>query len=99
MNALVFTLVGLAVALQWLCVFGLLVMRNPFDRLHAIAPAAIVPPFLIALACLAANGFSIAAAKAFFIALVLLASGPIMTHALARAARLREEGAIFPEKK
>ena len=83
-------LLFVAIAIEWLCCFGLLAMRNPFDRLHAIAPASILPPILIATAVVWERGFSQAGIKSILVALILIASSPIVTHALARAARIRE---------
>ena len=71
-------------------------MRNPYDRLHAIGPANILPPLLVALAILAESGFSAGAIKAVVVALVLLVAGPLLTHAIARAARIQEKGELAP---
>lgn len=92
-------LLGLAVVLIWLSVFGLLVMRNPYDRLHASAPLNILPPLLIVAAILVSDGFSAASAKLLLILLVMIASGPVLTHAIGRAARVREQGQIAKEDK
>jgi monovalent cation/proton antiporter MnhG/PhaG subunit len=92
-------LVALAVLAEWLCLFGLLVMRNPYDRLHAIAPANILPPLLIAVAIVVESGFSAGALKAILIAVVMLVAGPLLTHAIARAARIQEKGDLLPNDK
>ncbi|HEX3818041.1 MAG TPA: monovalent cation/H(+) antiporter subunit G [Chthoniobacterales bacterium] len=92
----VILLVSLALLAEWLCLFGLLVMRNPYDRLHAIGPANILPPLLIAIAILADQGFSTGGIKAILIAVVMLISGPLLTHAIARAARVQEKGELAP---
>ncbi|HEY2800291.1 MAG TPA: monovalent cation/H(+) antiporter subunit G [Chthoniobacterales bacterium] len=93
-SLIVAILLIMAVAVEWLCLFGLLVMRNPYDRLHAIAPASILPPLFVAAAVLVANGFSASGFKVIAVALVLIVSGPLLTHAIARAARIRETGEI-----
>lgn len=92
-------LVSLAVLAEWLCLLGLLVMRNPYDRLHAVGPANILPPLLIALAILAKSGFSAGAIKAIVVALVLLVAGPLLTHAIGRAGRMEEKGELAPNDK
>ena len=51
-------LLGAAVLVQWLCGLGLLVMRNPFDKLHAIAPAGVLPPLLVAASLAVETGWS-----------------------------------------
>jgi multisubunit Na+/H+ antiporter MnhG subunit len=84
----------MAVAVEWLCLFGLLVMRNPYDRLHAIAPGNVLPPFFVAAAVLIANRFGASGAKVLLFTFVLAVSGPLLTHAIARAARIRERGEI-----
>jgi multicomponent Na+:H+ antiporter subunit G len=78
------------VLVEWITCLGLLVMRNPYDRLHAIAPANILPPVLVAAAVVAQNGFSQAGIKAVLIALVLILTAPIITHAIARSVHLRQ---------
>lgn len=92
-------LLGLAVLVEWLCLFGLLVMRNPYDRLHAIGPASILPPIFIVIAVLLDSGWSANSAKVIFIAVILLITGPLLTHAIARAARVQEKGALVPHDK
>jgi monovalent cation/proton antiporter MnhG/PhaG subunit len=87
-----------AVAVAWICCLGLLAMRNPYDRLHAMAPANILPPLFLLIAVFAERGFSIATIKASLLAAALIFASPIVTHALARAARLRETGKLQLEK-
>lgn len=91
-------LLAVAILSEWLCLLGLLIMRNPFDRLHAIAPANILPPILIVAAVVSAEGFTARTAKIIFIALVLIVSGPALTHVLARAARIHEKGGLRPNE-
>jgi monovalent cation/proton antiporter MnhG/PhaG subunit len=96
---IVVILLALAVALSWLSVFGLLVMRNPFDRLHAIAPLNILPPIFVVAAILVSSGFSSSSAKLILIAIVMIATGPVLTHAMGRAARICDQGRIAADKK
>lgn len=90
-DVIVFTLLIAGVAVEWLCCVGLLVMRNAFDRLHAIGPANILPPLCFAAAIVFREGISQAGIKAVLIALVLILVSPIVSHATARAAWLREK--------
>lgn len=90
-EAVSWILLGAAILTQWICCFGLCVMRNPFDKLHAIAPAGILPPLLIAVALVLKTGWSLFAAKAFFVAFVLIVIQAVIVHALARAAYAREK--------
>ena len=84
-------LLSVAILTQWICCFGLWIMRNPFDKLHSIAPAGILPPLLIAIALVLKTGCSVFAAKAFFIAAVLILSQAVIVHAIARAAHAHEK--------
>jgi multicomponent Na+:H+ antiporter subunit G len=84
-------LLGLGVLIELLCAVGVLVMRNPFDRLHYLAPATSLGPLAIAAAILVAESDGQAKIKSVLVALVLLATGPILTHATARAAWTRSQ--------
>lgn len=82
--------VGVAVTL--LSCAGVLLMRDPYDRLHYTAPAAVIPPVAIAAAVVLEERLSAAGIKALLIALVLVVTNPVLGHATARAARIREHG-------
>ena len=89
---LVAVLLGFGVLIELLSAVGVLVMRNPFDRLHYLAPAMSLGPLALAAAVLIAESDAQAKIKSVLIALVLLATGPILTHATARAAWTRSQG-------
>jgi multicomponent Na+:H+ antiporter subunit G len=82
-------LLGLSVLVELMSAVGLLVMRNPFDRLHYLAPATTIGPIALAAAMLIAESDAQAKIKSALVAVVLLATGPILTHATARAAWTR----------
>jgi monovalent cation/proton antiporter MnhG/PhaG subunit len=82
--------VGVAAAL--LSCLGVLVMGNAYDRLHYTAPAATLAPALLAAAIVLEEGLSAVAVKALLVALVLVATNPVLSHATARAARIRQFG-------
>jgi multicomponent Na+:H+ antiporter subunit G len=82
--------VGVGVTL-FSCV-GVLAMRDTYDRLHYTAPATTVAPVAIAAAVVLEERLSAAGIKAVLIALVLLVTNPVLTHATARAARIRQFG-------
>lgn len=84
-------LLAAAILTQWICCLGLCVMRNAFDKLHAIAPAGILPPLLIAVALFLKTGWSLFAAKALFVAVVLIVAQAVIVHAIARAAHVHEK--------
>jgi multicomponent Na+:H+ antiporter subunit G len=81
--------VGVVVTL--LSCLGVLVMRDAYDRLHYTTPAAVVAPVAIAAVVLEER-LSAAGIKAVLIALVLVLTNPVLGHATARAARIRELG-------
>jgi multicomponent Na+:H+ antiporter subunit G len=71
---------------------GVLVMRDAYDRLHFTTPAATLGPVAIAAAVVLEERLSAAGIKAVLVALVLVATNPVLGHATARAARIREFG-------
>jgi multicomponent Na+:H+ antiporter subunit G len=71
---------------------GVLVMRDAYDRLHFTAPATTIAPLAIAAAVVLEERLSAAGIKALLVALALLVTNPVLTHATARAARIREFG-------
>jgi multicomponent Na+:H+ antiporter subunit G len=85
-------LLVLGVAVTLLSCAGVLLMRDAYDRLHYAAPAAVVPPVAIAAAVVLEERLSAAGIKALLIALVLVVTNPVLGHATARAARIREHG-------
>ena len=85
-------LLVLAVAVTLVSCAGVLLMRDPYDRLHYTAPAAVIPPVAIAAAVVLEERLSAAGIKALLIALVLIVTNPVLGHATARAARIRAFG-------
>lgn len=81
------------ILVELLCCVGLMAMKNPFDRLHAVAPANILPPIVFAAAIVIQEGISQAGIKAIMICIVLILVSPIVSHATARAAWMREKRA------
>ena len=71
---------------------GVLAMRDVYDRLHYTAPATAVAPVAIAAAVILEERLSAAGVKALLVALVLLVTNPVLSHATARAARIRKFG-------
>jgi len=86
--------VGIGVTLA--SCLGVLLMRNAYDRLHYTAPATTLAPLAVAAAVLVAEGPSAAGVKAVLVAIVLLVTNPVLTHATARAARIRKFGEWRP---
>ncbi len=77
----------------WGCALGVTVVPRDLDRLHFLSPltAIAVPAVGVAIA-IHESPISIAGAKVLVIFGVLLVSGPVTGHALARAERIRTAG-------
>jgi multisubunit Na+/H+ antiporter MnhG subunit len=71
---------------------GVVLMRTPLDRLHFTAPAGTIAPVLFAAAVLVEEPLSSAGIKAVLVALLIAITTPALSHATARAARIREHG-------
>jgi multisubunit Na+/H+ antiporter MnhG subunit len=80
---------GLSVVISCL---GVLVMRDALDRLHFTAPAGVLAPVAVAVAVLVEEPLSSAGIKAVIVAMLLIVTTPVLSHATARAARIREHG-------
>ena len=89
-------LLALAVAAVAVTAAGIVAARTVFDRLHYLGPAASVGPACVAAAVVLREGLSQAGIKAILVALVILVMNPVLTHATARAARVRRSGALLP---
>ena len=84
-------------ALTFFCCIALLVVRNYFNRLHYLGPVTSVSITLLVLAVSLKAGFSQSLIKVLLIWFVLVLSNAILTHATARAARVRELGHWSPD--
>jgi multicomponent Na+:H+ antiporter subunit G len=94
-NAVVWALLGLGVTVQLLAVIGVLVAGDVYDRLHFTGPASIFAPLALALAVVIDEGpVSQAGLKSLLVAFLLTALSPILVHATARAARIRDKGGL-----
>ena len=86
-----YILLALGVGIQVLSAVGVLAMRNVYDRLHYVGSAG-VGAALVCVAVTVRESFSLIGNKTLLIAFFLLFSGPVLVHATARAARIRERG-------
>jgi multicomponent Na+:H+ antiporter subunit G len=85
-------LLSLGILIEWIACIGLFRMPTVYARLHAAAPANILPPIAVAVAIFVSEGLSQSSVKAILIALVLLITSPVISHATARAAWNRQMG-------
>ncbi len=79
-----------AVILIWLCCLGVLWGRNPYARLHFVGPATILGSLGVLAAVLTEESSFQGWIKPILIVVALLVSGPITSHATARAIYARE---------
>ncbi len=93
-DILVAVLLILGVGIELVCCLGVLVMRGVYDRLHYTGPASFGAVLIAAAVVIREGVFSQIGAKAVLIAVVLLVVSPVLVHATARAARLRERGEL-----
>ena len=85
-------LLCLAVAVVLASSLGVLVMRDVYQKLHFVSPISLIAPALVAVAVLVQQGFSENAVETWLALLFLIVTGPFLTHATIRAARIRETG-------
>lgn len=71
---------------------GLLFTSDVFDQIQFLAPASLAGVVAIALAVLVHEGFNQAGVKAIVIGFLFFWANPILSHATARAARVRHRG-------
>jgi multisubunit Na+/H+ antiporter MnhG subunit len=69
---------------------GVVTMRGLYNRLHYLGPVSIVGSLALGAAVVAQEGLSVRGVKALLVAAVLIVFAPVVTHATARAARIRE---------
>jgi multicomponent Na+:H+ antiporter subunit G len=86
-----YLLLALGTGTMVLSAVGVLAMRSIYDRLHYVGSAS-VGAALVCIAVTVRESFSLIGNKTLLIAFFLLVSGPVLVHATARAARIRERG-------
>ncbi|HEY3956430.1 MAG TPA: monovalent cation/H(+) antiporter subunit G [Streptosporangiaceae bacterium] len=85
-------LLGLAVVIAFASAAGVLVMRDAYQKLHFVTPAALVAPLLVALAIMVQHGLQEDTGESFVALLFMVIAGPFISHATIRAIRVREKG-------
>jgi len=98
-SVLVWALMAIGVASLLAAVLGVLVAADVYDRLHFIGPGSLFGPAAFALAVVIDEGpLSQAGLKSMLTALMLVGLGPVLVHATARAAYVRERGRLTVEE-
>jgi monovalent cation/proton antiporter MnhG/PhaG subunit len=92
------TLLGIAVALAIVCSIGLLVMRDAYQRIHFSSPVVTLSMLLIVIAVFVEESDPQARIKAVFIFILMLVMNSILSHATARAIRIRQVGQLEPQE-
>lgn len=75
---------------------GLLSARGLNDQIHYLAPGTLVGSGAISIAIVLREGFSQIGVKTILVLVLLFISNPILSHATARAGRIREERQLPP---
>lgn len=91
-----YVLVVIGIAGFALTSVGLLLSDDVYEQIHYLAPGSLVGAIAIPVAVLLQEGLSQAGAKAIFIAVLLFVSNPVLSHATARAARIRRNQQLAP---
>jgi multicomponent Na+:H+ antiporter subunit G len=71
---------------------GVLLMRDVYNKLHYVTPAALVAPVLAGLAVLARSGFDVNTGQTCLTLGFLIVGTPFLSHATIRAVRIRQTG-------
>jgi monovalent cation/proton antiporter MnhG/PhaG subunit len=87
---LIDVLLGIGVASAVLSCIAILVMKDLYERLHYLSPPATITIICFTAAVIADKHFSQSGIKAVLIMLLLLLMNAVLTHATARAARIRQ---------
>ncbi len=91
-NVVAYVLLGIGIAAVLLSCVGVLAMPHVFDKLHFTSPATTIGALAIALAVVVKEGWSASSLKAMLVFVLLAVTNPVITHATARAARIRQFG-------
>ncbi len=85
-------LLGLAVLTVASASLGVLLMRDAYQKLHFVTPAALVAPLLVALAIFVQAGLYENTGETLVALFFMVVAGPYLSHATMRAIRVREKG-------
>ena len=84
-------LLGIGLLSFVLTVLGIVWYRNLYDQIHFLSPGALIGAVAIPGAVLVHEGFTQLGTKALLIAVLLVVANPVLSHATARAARVRRK--------
>ena len=85
-------LLSIAVVVALICCLGLAIMPDFYERLHYMATVSTITTFCVLVAVVIQEGWGQATLKTIVIVLVLFFMNATLTHATARADRVRKLG-------
>ncbi len=85
-------LLAIAVIVALICCLGLVLMKDFYERLHYMATVSTISSVCVLAAVVVQEGWGQATLKTIVIVLVLFFMNATLTHATARAARVRQLG-------
>jgi len=85
-------LLGIAVVVALICCLGLAIMPDFYERLHYMASVSTISSVFVLAAVVVQEGWGQATLKTIVIVLVLFFMNATLTHATARADRVRKLG-------
>jgi monovalent cation/proton antiporter MnhG/PhaG subunit len=90
-------LLALSVLITAMCCLALVLVRNVFDRMHYLAPVTTIAMLALLFAVVIKEGWGQASFKTILVFFTLLLINAVLTHATARAARVRQFGHWIPK--
>lgn len=98
MNWIVILFLFFVVLAALISSLGVLLARDAFDRLHFLGPVTIIGSLSLLLAVLFHEGIAVITGKVLVTVLILIATGPVITHAIARAGIIRGDAKRYREE-
>jgi multicomponent Na+:H+ antiporter subunit G len=89
MTVIIAALLITALLAAGISALGVCVARDAFDRIHYLGPVKIIGTLGILLAVFVQEGFTLITGKTAIVAFIILLTGPVITHAIARAGVVR----------
>jgi multisubunit Na+/H+ antiporter MnhG subunit len=87
-------LLGVGVVAELVCCLGLALADEVYGRLHFLAGAGTVGAASLTAAVIVEHGLSSYGVKALLVLVALMGFGPVLAHAIAHMARVREDGRL-----
>jgi len=95
-NILICALLALGLLSFLLTALGILFILDFYEKIHFLAPGSLIGAVAIPAAVVVHEGLSQAGVKAILIAILLGFANPVLSHATARAGRIRRKGQWQP---